>query len=84
VIVIPDIVRFGQELELASDPASLSTDVNVVPVADVSVVRDGEFEVAVDCDQSELNVAYDCVSTVVSGVEGPPVSIWFKHAMQIR
>lgn len=75
MIVIPDIVRFGQELELASNPELQPTDVNVFPVADVSVVLDGEFEVAVDCDQSELNVADDGVSTVASGVEDPPVNI---------
>jgi hypothetical protein len=93
------------------------TDVNVFTVADVSVVRDWEVEVAVECDRSEVNVgeveelvsdvpfgldpsvesnvALVChreevtevhvgVSAVDSGVEGLPVSIWFKHAIQIR
>lgn len=57
--VFPEIIRYGQELEMALEPDSILTDVNVSEVAEVGVVRDGEVDVALQCDRREVNVGED-------------------------
>jgi hypothetical protein len=59
VYVFPEIIRYGQELEMASEPDSFPTDVNVSEVVEVGVVRDGEVDVALECDRREVYVGED-------------------------
>jgi hypothetical protein len=59
VYVFPEIIRYGQELEMASESDSFHTDVNVSEVVEVCVVRDGEVDVGLECDRREVNVGED-------------------------